>query len=302
MTKPGPLKAWWRAIRPPTLLTGFAPIIVGMSISLNANGQKLSEANLTQLTLLAAALLTVALLQAGANLVNDVKDFEKGVDEGERLGPLRATQMGWLSPHLVKMGYRGCFLGALIIGLLLSLYSGNEVLILGLFCLAAAYLYSGGPFPLSHLGLGELLAMCFFGPVAVGGTAFLIAGYWDVRILLYGLAPGLLAGAMMLINNIRDIKNDRLAGKRTLAVRLGKDQAVKLVSRMIWLSYVVLSIYGLIYIPFSVSLLALTILPLVVYVFVLRPMRLTPESLNQTLKKISVLNLVYGFVFLSWAL
>jgi 1,4-dihydroxy-2-naphthoate octaprenyltransferase len=166
-------------------------------------------------------LAAVLLLQIGVNLANDAEDFERGADTAERLGPVRATQAGLLPGRAVKRAALGCFLASSAIGLLLSLVGGPWILGLGLVSVLFGYLYTGGPWPLAYHGLGDLLALVFFGLVAVTGTALLQAGRVPAVAWLAWLPVGALATAILVCNNLRDRHTDAKAGKRTLAVRIG---------------------------------------------------------------------------------
>jgi len=162
-------------------------------------------------------------IQIGTNLVNDALDFKRGADTSTRLGPLRVTQAGLLSARTVLIGAIVCFVIAALFGIPLVIRAGWPLLVVGLTSIAAAYAYTGGPYPLAYHGLGELFVMIFFGFVAVGGSYYVQRLQIDRNVLLAGFAVGCLAVALLAINNLRDIGNDRASNKRTLAVRLGED-------------------------------------------------------------------------------
>lgn len=208
------------AMRPATLLVGLSPVFLGTYFGMSQlwkKGQELSAVNFIVMSL---AVLLVILMQCAANLVNDVKDFEKGVDTLDRVGPPRYAAEGLLPASTIKKTYRLFFVLAMIISSGLAFYGGMQTILLGLLCCLFAFLYTGGPFPLSHIGLGELVAFVFFGPVAVGGSAFLQTLTWDPFAILLGCAPGFLASAVMAVNNYRDLQTDAAVGKKTLATRL----------------------------------------------------------------------------------
>jgi 1,4-dihydroxy-2-naphthoate octaprenyltransferase len=158
----------------------------------------------------------------GSNLANDVYDFERGADTEARLGPLRVTQAGLLSPRAVRTGMRVAFVLAAATGLFLVARGGWPIATLGMLALLAAWAYTGGPLPLGYLGLGDPLVFAFFGLVAVAGTHYVQAGELSPLALAAALPLGLLATAILAVNNLRDRETDRAAGKRTLAVRLGE--------------------------------------------------------------------------------
>ncbi len=201
------------ASRPKTLPAAAAPVVVGTAVAISDGLFSFGPA--------LAALSGALLLQVGANLANDVFDFKKGADTTRRLGPVRVTQAGLLSPGQVLLGMWLTFGLAALAGLYLALVGGWPVVAIGLFSIAAAIAYTAGPFPLGYNGLGELFVFIFFGPVAVGGTYYVQAGALSPTALWSALPIGLLAMAILVVNNLRDIDTDRAAGKKTLAVRLG---------------------------------------------------------------------------------
>lgn len=211
--KPSRLEAWRLAVRPRTLPAAAAPVVLGTALAL-ADG---SFKPLPALAALCAALL----LQIGANLANDVFDHLRGADTPDRLGPLRVTQAGLLSPAEVLRGMWVTFGLATLFGIYLAWVGGWAVIIIGLVSILAAIAYTGGPFPFGYYGLGDLFAFLFFGPVAAAGSYYVQAGRVSGLALLASVAVGLLVMAILVVNNLRDIDTDRAAGKRTLAVRLG---------------------------------------------------------------------------------
>ena len=201
------------AARPRTLPAAFAPVMVGSA---------LAYADATFDWLPAAAALMVALtLQIGVNLANDYFDYVNGIDTQRRLGPLRVTQSGLLSPQQVRAGMAIFLALSVIPGIYLLTTGGWPVMVVGTAALISALAYSGGPFPLASNGLGDLFVFIFFGLVAVCGTYLVQAG--AVTPTAVGLAAivGLLITAILVVNNLRDIETDRNAGKRTLAVMIG---------------------------------------------------------------------------------
>ena len=205
--------AWILATRPRTLPAAIAPVVL-------ASAMAYADKNFVWLPALAA--FTVALLlQIGVNLANDYFDYQKGIDTADRLGPLRVTQGGLIPATEVKVGMMMVFILSLIPGFYLLAVGGLPVLIIGLVCICAALVYSGGPFPLASHGLGDLFVFIFFGLVAVGGTYYVQALKLTPLIWLLGVIEGLLITAILVVNNLRDIESDRQTGKRTLAVIIG---------------------------------------------------------------------------------
>ena len=201
------------AARPATLPAAIAPVAVGTACALAAGGFRPGPA--------AAAALGALLLQIAANFANDVFDFEKGADREDRLGPPRAVQSGLLSPAAMRRGLVAVLAAALAVGVYLAAVAGWPVVALGLAAIAAAVAYTGGPFPLGYHGLGDVLVLLFFGFVAVCGTAFVQLGGLPALAVAAAVPVGALATAILVVNNLRDRAGDALAGKRTLAVRLG---------------------------------------------------------------------------------
>src|SRR6185436_13884519 len=159
-------------------------------------------------------------------LANDVFDAEKGADTAERLGPTRTVQAGLLSASAVRTGMLVVFGAALLVGVYLTSVAGLTVVWIGLSSIAAAVAYTGGPWPLGYHGLGDVFVMAFFGFVAVCGTAFVQMGRVPELAWWASVPVGALATAILVVNNVRDRETDARAGKRTLAVRLGRGGAL----------------------------------------------------------------------------
>ncbi len=221
-----PLKVWLMAIRPPTLLLGLSPVLFGLSLGwyrlLMLEETKVSWIHWSASIL---AVLLVIFLQTAANLINDAKDAESGIDAGPRLGPPRVVQAGLLSGKAVRRAYQACFVVAtlLFVALMWGRIDGLMIFV-GSLCIAAAYLYTGGPYPLAYYGCGEALALLFFGPIAVMGTSYLLVPSPDWEAAAWGMGTGLLSASLMAINNYRDRVGDERAGKHTLATFLGGEK------------------------------------------------------------------------------
>ncbi len=212
------ISKWAAAARPKTLPAAAAPVIVGTALAYSAgkfNG-------LAALACLVAALL----LQIGSNLANDVFDYEKGADAGERFGPTRVTQAGLLTPSQVKRGMALIFGVTILIGVYLIIEAGWPILILGVAAILSAIAYTGGPFPLGYHGRGDLFVFIFFGLAATAGTFYVQAGEITLPVWAMSTAMGFLIVNILVVNNLRDLASDRLAGKMTLAVRLGEQGSV----------------------------------------------------------------------------
>jgi 1,4-dihydroxy-2-naphthoate octaprenyltransferase len=206
--------AWWMAARPKTLWASAAPVVMGTAMAWDAGGFHAPSA--------LCALLGALLIQVGTNYANDYFDYVKGTDTVERIGPMRATQAGLVSPEAMRRAAVLVFALALLPGLYIVLRGGWPFVVVGCVSILCGILYTAGPYPLGYIGLGDLFVLIFFGPVAVGGTYYVQALDIDSSVLVAGLAPGLLSVALLTVNNLRDIEGDRVAGKRTLAVRFGR--------------------------------------------------------------------------------
>ena len=208
------IKNWLLAARPKTLTVSLAPILVGTAL---AHQEGFFSGFYLTLTLLGAVFI-----QIGTNLCNDYFDFQKGADTPERVGPTRVTQAGLISPHQVKIGFVTVFSLAMAVGFLLVLRGGWVICLIGIASILSGIAYTAGPYALAYLGLGELFVLIFFGPVAVAGTYYIQALKFSWLSCWAGIALGLLACAILVVNNLRDIEQDKKANKKTLAVRFGK--------------------------------------------------------------------------------
>lgn len=212
-TRPSALSIWLQASRPATLLVGIAPVLLGTAFAYAANGFNAFTAFL--------ALLVAVFIQIGTNFANDYFDFKKGADTEERLGPARVTQKGWIQPEQVKKACILMFALAFLCGLALVTQTHWLLLVVGIVSILSGIAYTGGPFPLAYNGLGDIFVLIFFGPVAVVGTYYVQTLQIDDAPLIGSLTIGLLATAVLVVNNIRDRNTDVKANKKTLVVRLG---------------------------------------------------------------------------------
>ncbi len=204
---------WLLAARPKTLWAGVAPVLIGMAMA-HADGVFHAGAAL-------AALAGSILIQIGTNYANDYFDFVKGTDTADRIGPMRATQAGLVTPRQMLAATVVVFGLAVLAGVYLVYRGGTPIVIIGVLSILCGVLYTGGPFPLGYLGLGDVFVLVFFGPVALAGTYYVQALHWDSSSMVAGLAPGLFSVAILTVNNLRDRETDVRTGKKTLAVRLG---------------------------------------------------------------------------------
>lgn len=211
------LRIWWMAARPRTLGAALAPVLIGTALAIRS-GQ-------WDPWTLVAALLGALLIQIGTNFANDYFDFIKGADTSARIGPTRATQAGLVSPADMRLAFILTFAAVLLPGFYLAARGGWPIVCLGIASVLSGILYTGGPWPLAYLGLGDLFVLLFFGLGATTGTYWIHTHSLSGEILLAALPPGLLATAILVVNNLRDRQTDAQAGKRTLVVRWGTDFA-----------------------------------------------------------------------------
>ena len=202
---------WFLAIRPITLCMSLVPVFVGSALVV-ANGQPLD------LLILLMTLLAAGAIQAGTNLLNDAEDFERGNDTSDRRGPPRVTASGWARADTVRNAATISFIIAGIAGLFLIKFGGWPIFWVGIVSVIAGIAYSAGPMPISYTPFGELFVFLFFGILAVVGTYYLQAGFVSLQAIISGMAMGTIAAAVLHINNVRDLIEDRSAGRRTLAI------------------------------------------------------------------------------------
>jgi 1,4-dihydroxy-2-naphthoate polyprenyltransferase len=219
------LRLWLLAARPRTLPAAIAPVLVGTALA--------GSEDIFRALPFVAALVGSVFIQIGTNLSNDYSDARRGADTEDRLGPVRVTAGGLMPPRRVLVGTYVAFGIAVAAGLYLAAVAGWELLVVGAASILAGVLYTGGPRPYGYEGLGELFVFFFFGIVAVAGSYFVQAEALRWEAVALGVPVGLLAAAILVVNNVRDIDTDRRAGKRTLAVKLGRRRARSLFAGMV---------------------------------------------------------------------
>jgi 1,4-dihydroxy-2-naphthoate polyprenyltransferase len=260
MVTEGRLQAWVLASRPRTLTAAAAPVLLGTGLAAARDAHRIWPA--------LAALLGALLIQVGTNLANDYYDHARGGDTPDRVGPLRVTQAGLIPPRTVRNGAFAVLGAALVVGIYLVWVGGWPIVVVGLASLVCALAYTGGPFPLAYHGLGDLFVFLFFGLVAVGGTYWVQALRFGPEVLLAGAGMGALSTALLVVNNLRDLETDRLARKRTLAVRLGRKGSKG--------EFVVLLAAGFAVPPLGVALLGWPLLTLVTFLAALPLLKAVP--------------------------
>lgn len=242
-----------------------------------------------------AALVGALLIQIGTNFANDVFDYKKGADTTERLGPTRVTQAGLLAPEMVMFGMWLIFGLAVLVGLYLVWVGGWPIVVIGILSILAGIAYTGGPFPLGYNGLGDLFVFIFFGVIAVCGTYYVQAGTVSPTAIWASLPVGFLATAILVVNNLRDIDTDRVAGKKTLAVRFGARGAQIEYLLLVGLSYLIPLLMGLLgvaswWVAITIFSLVLVI-PLIKMIFTQKG-----RPLNEALAGTARLELVFSFL------
>lgn len=281
---------WLHAARPKTLWAALAPVVIGSAMAW--------EAGVFHAPSALAALLAAILIQVGTNFANDLGDFHKGADAQDRQGPLRVTQAGLVTPRAMGRATALVFAAAFLVSLFLVARGGWPVLVIGVLSILAGILYTAGPFPLGYHGLGDPFVLVFFGPVAVAGTYYVQGLSWPPEVMLAGVAPGLLAVAVLVVNNLRDLEGDRLAGKRTLAVRFGRTFArVEYAACVVGAAAVPVLLAWRGGPPRRGVLLAALILPLMARPLAIVARRSDAASLNPMLGNTARGLLIYGVLF-----
>ena len=291
------LKMWWETARPKTLPLALASIFTGSALGYWANPQDFNG------LVMALCLLTTILLQVLSNFANDYGDHQKGSDTEERIGPLRGIQKGAISAKELKWGLIlmvvASFLsGSFLIGIAYENLSDLFAFAgLGILAIVAAITYTVGAKPYGYMGLGDISVLVFFGLLGVGGTYYLQTHSIDSHIILPAIGSGLLASAVLNINNLRDIEQDAKAGKNTLAVRLGAYKG-----RVY--HCILLSVAALCYLAFAVATsiswtnyLFVLAIPLLAKhaIFVYRSQQ--PSELRPMLAQMSMISLLINILF-----
>src|SRR3989475_2729066 len=226
-----PARIWLMAARPRTLPAAIAPVLVGTAAAVEVSGD-------FRIAAFIAALVGSIFIQIGTNLANDYSDARRGADTADRLGPVRVTSSGLVAPRRVLVATWVAFAIAVAAGIYLATVAGVGILIVGAASILAGVLYTGGPRPYGYEGLGELFVFLFFGVVAVAGSYFVQVQELPWQAFVCAVPVGLLASAILVVNNVRDLETDRRAGKRTLAVRIGRPRARMLYKVMLAAAFV----------------------------------------------------------------
>jgi 1,4-dihydroxy-2-naphthoate octaprenyltransferase len=249
------------AARPRTLPAAIAPVLVGTAAAVEASDE-------LRIGAFVAALVGSVFIQIGTNLANDYSDAKRGADSVDRLGPVRVVASGLVAPRRVLVATWVAFAVAVAAGIYLAAVAGPLILVVGVVSILAGVLYTGGPRPYGYAGLGEAFVFLFFGVVAVNGSFYVQVERLEWLPFALSIPIGFLSTAILVVNNVRDIDTDRRAGKRTLAVRLGRDRARDLYAALVVGAYVALVLAVALTGASAWALLALASAPLA-----LRPLR-----------------------------
>jgi 1,4-dihydroxy-2-naphthoate octaprenyltransferase len=285
--RPSAVRIWLMAARPRTLPAAVAPVLVGTALAA-------TEGTFHPLVFV-AAMVGALFIQVGTNLSNDYSDARRGADAEDRLGPVRVTAGGLVPPRQVLIATYVAFGVAVLAGIYLIAVAGWELLAIGVASILAGVLYTGGPRPYGYEGLGEVFVFLFFGVVAVSGSYFAQVEHVEWEAFALSVPVGLLAAAILVVNNVRDLETDRRAGKRTLAVRLGRGRTRSLYAAMVYVAFLLVSL------PWALgsdtvgpwTLLTWLALPLAVPVVRIVRNRADGPSLNGALARTGMLQLAF---------
>ncbi len=255
---PAPLKLWLTAIRPQTLSMAAVPVFAGSALAWQSTGR-------LDIAIMLAALMASLCIQAATNLYNDAADFQSGNDGPGRKGPPRMSAMGLLLPGQVKTAALYTFALAALPGIWLTWLGGWPILLLGIFSILAGYFYSGGPRPVSHMPLGEVFVIAFFGIAATAGSYYLQTANLQPSAIIYGTALGSFAAAVLFTNNTRDRKADKCAGRLTLAILCTPHMTNFIYALLVIAPYILLAVAMLLFPSSPAIWLPLASLPLAIF-------------------------------------
>jgi len=280
-------REWLAGTRPRTLPAAVVPVLIGSGVAAGYGEFSLWRASL--------ALVVALALQIGVNFANDYSDGVRGSDSAERrVGPMRLVGSGLASPRQVKLAAFGCFFVACGAGLALAAVTSWWLVLAGALAVLAAWFYTGGSRPYGYRGFGEVSVFVFFGVAAVAGTAYVQMGRLSWLGLAASIPAGLLSCALLMVNNLRDIRSDGESGKRTLAVRIGDAR-----SRSVYLLFLL--------VPFALAALIAFVRPFSLLMLLALPLALAPvravrggasgPALITTLGQTGRLQLAFGLAF-----
>lgn len=281
-------EAWLLASRPKTLLASAVPVVIGTSIAIFDNEFKPVAALF--------ALICSALIQIGTNFVNDLYDFLHGTDKKDRVGPTRVLAAGLVSPGEMKIGITVIFGLAFLLGLYLVYVGGWIILLIGILSIVAGIAYTAGPLPLAYNGLGDIFVFVFFGFVGTVGTYYVQALQLTPLAFWVSVPVGALITNVLVVNNYRDIDDDKENGKNTLAVKFGQR-----FTRIQYVLFTVISYAILLVVYFTYKQSLLVFLPMLSLPIAVRLIKMIytyqGKELNKTLELTAKLSAIYGLLF-----
>ncbi len=280
------MKPWIEATRPKTLPASIIPVLIG-------NAAAFAENKFNPFVML-ITMFCALMIQIITNYLNEVYDFKKGADTKDRLGPKRQVASGVISVKMMSIVSIILILITFLTGLYLVDYAGIEILLVGILSLFFAFAYTGGPYPLAYNGLGEIFVFVFFGLVAVCGSYYVQTQNLNLFIVLAAIPAGMLSSNILGVNNIRDIETDKLANKKTLAVKIGKSNAIKLFEFEIASAYAAIVILSILY---NNYILLLPLLTIVLSIRLIKNVKtLVGLELNKALAATGKLLLIFGIL------
>ena len=286
--KPSKFESWIIASWPRTLLAAVVPVMVGSALAISKNK--------FTLILSLIALICSILIQVGTNFTNDLYDYLKGSDKEDRVGPKRVLVSGLISPTEMKIGIITVFGFAFLFGLYLVFSAGIVILFIGIISILAGLAYTAGPYPLAYNGLGDIFVFAFFGIVGTMGTYYLHFHEFSLLSFLTAVPVGALITNILVVNNYRDIEEDREADKYTLAVKLGEKFTRFQFINSITISYLILFI-----IYFKYDFTYWIFLPLISIPFAAKLIsmlyKLEGKELNKTLELSAKYAALFGLLF-----
>ncbi|RPI74397.1 MAG: 1,4-dihydroxy-2-naphthoate polyprenyltransferase [Ignavibacteriales bacterium] len=286
--KTNKFNSWLLASRPKTLLAAFVPVMVGTALAVNTGK--------FNFIISLIALICSLLIQVGTNFTNDLYDYLNGADTQQRKGPVRVLSSGLISTNEMKAGIFITFIAAFLLGLYLVYIGGVIILIIGIISISAGLAYTAGPYPLAYKGLGDIFVFMFFGLIGTMGTYYLHTNEISLPSFFSAIPVGALITNILVVNNYRDIEEDRQAGKNTLAVKLGRT-----FTKYQFIFLIIVSFLTPLVLFLSFDFNAWIFLPYLTLpvAFNITKMLLTHEGqqLNKTLELTAKLSALYGILF-----
>ncbi|TFD98141.1 1,4-dihydroxy-2-naphthoate polyprenyltransferase [Jeotgalibacillus sp. R-1-5s-1] len=281
-------RIWWQLTRPHTLTAAFVPVLLGTVLALDYSS--------LNWPMFLAMLLASILIQAATNMINEYYDFVRGLDNEKSVGIGGAIVRNGVKPKTVLNLAFILFGVALLLGLYICANSSWWIAVIGLVCMAAAYLYTGGPVPIAYTPFGEITAGFFMGFVIILISFYIQTGMVNAVAMLVSIPVSILVGAILLANNIRDLDGDKENGRKTIAILLGRQNAIYLLAGMFTVSYgfvVVLVITGTVSPWLLISLLSIPKAVRATKGFIGKTM---PIQMMPAMKATAQTNTIFGFL------